>query len=129
MDRYKCPIHGKIVARDEQGKVADSSDVKQAEETPYQPWKDEQLIADINASTGKNIKIIENKKKPSKGNRSKKATNLTDLNKLEDTARSRLEKRLFNSKNLKKVGSILDSIERRLHYEKYHHNYNYAISL
>lgn len=123
MDRFKCPLHGKIVARDEIGNIVNEKDRLEAEKNKKEvkPWEDVELLAEINAATGANLQI--NGKKSSK---KRKSGNLTDLNN-EETSRDRLEKRLLDGKSLRRIGSILDAIERKQNYEKFHHNYNYAI--
>ena len=125
MDRFKCPLHGKIVARDELGQIVNEKD-KTNSNTPVElpAWQDPELIADINANAGKSLIQI-NKNKRS----TKKKSNLTDISQESETPKTRLERRLFTAKSLNKVGAILDSIERRLHNEKFHHNYNYSLQL
>lgn len=129
MDRFKCPLHGKIVARNEMGEIANESDrvefekLNKSKEVPA--WQDAELIADINAATGRNIQVVG---KNGKFQRKRKSEgNLTDKSKEENTSRKRLEKKLLNPKNLTKIGSILDSIERRQNYERFHHSFNYAL--
>lgn len=135
MDRFKCSFHGKIVARNAVGEIEhekdklDSAVYKQAEQTELLPWQDPDLIADINASTGLNIQVIDPKNKKRRGWKKKETkSNLTNLAQETETPRERLERRLFTTKNLNKVGSILDSIEKRLNHEKFHHNFNYSIN-
>jgi hypothetical protein len=127
MDRYKCPIHGKIVARDELGNIVNESDRLENEKSNKQinAWEDDELIADINSATGNKINTSKNKKGQK---RSSKKLNITDLKKESNTTKSRLEKKLLDPKQLRKVGSIMESIERKQYYEKFHHNYNYSIS-
>ncbi len=96
------------------------------ESAAVQPWLDTELINDINAASGKTVIEMGKKKRQRKG---KLKGNLTDIMKEEDTPRKRLERRLFNKKSLNKIGSILDSIEKRLHQSKFHHQYNYSLSL
>ena len=143
MDRYKCPLHGKIVPRDKMGNIngdaagtapstssAAKSSFDEPESTEIAPWKDAALIAEINAAKGLNIQPVESKEeKKKKAQKRKRGGNLTAKDADENTPRKRLAKRLFNSKNLQKVGSILDSIERRQHHEKFHHNFSYSISM
>ena len=127
MDRFKCPIHGKIVARDEQGNVVNESDKLEKEKSTKQvnAWEDEELIADINAATGNSIKITSKNKK---GQKNRPDKNITNLKKEANTTKSRLEKKLLDPKQLRKVGSIMESIERRQYNEKFHHNFNYSLS-
>ena len=138
MDRYKCPLHGKIVPRDKMGNI-NGGDAAGSTQTPstsnaaaseperYEPWKDAALIADINAATGLNIQPVESKDSKKRGQKRKRG-NLAAKDVEENTPRKRLEKRLFNAKNLQKVGSILDSIERRQHHDKFHHSYSYSMT-
>jgi hypothetical protein len=126
MDRYKCPIHGKIVARDEQGNIVNESDKLENEKSKKQinAWEDLELIADINAATGNKINTnVKNRK-----GTNQKRSNITNLKKEANTTKSRLEKKLLNPKQLNKIGSIMESIERKQYYEKFHHNFNYSLS-
>jgi len=65
MDRFKCPLHGKIVKRNEIGEIVNEIDRKDTNEQniEIQPWLDTDLINDINAANGKTI--IETGKKKS----------------------------------------------------------------
>lgn len=130
MDRFKCPLHGKIVARDEKGEIVNEQDrieyekrEKTAAKKDVPAWQDRDLIADINAATGLNLQVVGDKKERKGAKR--KSGELNSKN--ENSSRKRLEKRLLHPKNLNKIGSILDSIERRQYYERFHHNFNYAL--
>jgi hypothetical protein len=134
MDRVKCPLHGKVVARDETGKIVNEKDQiefdalnKKLNKQKETPWLDEELIADINASSGKNLIRTNSTKKEADNKKRKKNGNLVNVAKAENTSRMRLEKRLLCPKNMNKIGSILDNIERRQNYEKFHHNFHYAL--
>lgn len=122
MDRYKCPFHGKIVARDELGNIVNEKEKIEFEKNKIEvkPWQDSELLAEINAQTGLNLTANTEKKKK------RKNVNLADLKK-STTSRERLKKKLLDSKSLKKIGSILDAIETKRNYSKFHHNYNYAL--
>lgn len=123
MDRHKCPLHGKIVARDQMGNIFNEKDKIEFEKNKVEvkPWQDAGLLADINAATGLNL-TVDNKK-----SKKRKSGNITDLKKTASSSTERLKKKLLDSKSLRKIGSILDAIETRRNYEKFHHNYNYAI--
>lgn len=122
MDRHKCPLHGKIVARDIMGNIVNEKDKIKLEQSKVElkPWEDTELLAEINAATGLNLN---NDKKNGK---KRKNGNLTDVKKAV-SSQERLKKKLLDSKSLRKIGSILDAVEKRRNYEKFHHNYNYAI--
>lgn len=121
MDRYKCPVHGKIVARDKLGNIANEKEKIEFEQNKVEvkPWQDSELLAEINAETGLNLAVDLKKTKRKNGN-------LTDMKK-STISTERLKKKLLDSKSLKKIGSILDAIEKRRNYNKFHHNYNYAL--
>jgi UV-stimulated scaffold protein A len=133
-DRVKCPIHGRVVARDENGNIVNECDrndpsfknqINCDNEASIMPWQDEELIADINANTGKDIQAV-SAEKAKRGKKRKISSNLTDLTK-EDSPKKRLEKKFFTAKSLSKVGSILDSIERRQNQSRFYQNFNYSI--
>ena len=62
-DRFKCPLHGKILPRDETGTLTDFEDRmaeeqrKEDEKNRNPEWQDPKLLADIKAATGKDLKI------------------------------------------------------------------------
>lgn len=126
MDRYKCPFHGKIIGRDSKtGKATNESEetLKPPQEV-YNPLGDRAFLADIEAQTGKDLGSSGLTKK----RKSKKNGNLTSLSKVDDSPRKRLETILCNSKSLRRIGSLLDNIERKQNHEKFHHNFSYSIS-
>lgn len=131
MDRFKCPLHGKIVARDETGAIVNEQDrveyEKRTKAKEKPAWQDADLIADINAATGLNLQVVGEKssRKRKSGGEAGASSGLSS--KKERSTRKSLEKRLLDPKRLSKIGSILDSIERRQHFEKFHHNFNYAL--
>lgn len=131
MDRFKCPLHGKIVARDEKGQIVNEQDriefEKQAKAKEKPAWQDAELIADINAATGLSLQVVGDKSNR-RGGKRKSGEGASGLSsKKEKSTRNSLTRKLLNPKNLSKIGSILDSIERRQHMEKFHHNFNYAL--
>lgn len=96
MDRYKCPFHGKIIARDEQGRAADETirirEKELAKKRTVPDWQDPEMLEDIRLATGIDLRMNEGNKKKKK----KKESGLTEIGVEEDTARSRLEKKLLN---------------------------------
>lgn len=89
-DRLKCPLHGPIVARDEHGHLQDPSQVPSRRKAVVPDWQDPTLLAEIKAATGIDLTM------PTKGKRlKKKFANLTDIKALENTSRSRLEKKVL----------------------------------
>ena len=130
----KCPLHGKIIARDNMGRPADVRErmrledeemeeryfelnsinlhrVKQKKNPIFRyknpDWQDPELLRDLKASTGIDLKI------PKKFERRKKKENgekrgLTDLNKVGNLARKRLEKKVFNKSSMKRVAERMN---------------------
>lgn len=89
-DRHKCPFHGPIVARDEQGQPKDPSSIRPTRKPAIPDWQEPSLLADIKAATGIDLTM------PTKGKRLKKQfSNLTDIKALNNTPRSRLEKKVL----------------------------------
>lgn len=90
-DRKKCPFHGPIVARDEQGRPKDPSTLRPTVKDAVPEWQDPTLLAEIKAATGVDLTM------PIRGKRVRKNPfpNLTDLKTLNNSSRSRLEKKVF----------------------------------
>ena len=63
MDREKCPLHGKIVARDNKGQPSATEDrlaqeKREEEENRRNPdWQDPKLLRDLKAATGVDLKM------------------------------------------------------------------------
>jgi Fe-S cluster assembly ATPase SufC len=98
MDRYKCPFHGRIVARNEQGEAEDEQVRRQEEEQRAKKrtipeWQDPGMLEDIRLATGIDLRMNENKKKKKK---KKNESGLTELGLEENTARKRLERKILN---------------------------------
>lgn len=130
-DREKCPIHGKIIARDNTGEPSNPEDRfallnARAEANAKNPdWQDPKLLADIKAQTGKDLKV------PKKGERKKKKEKkygLTSIKSVQDTARKRLEKKVFNRSSLKKVAASLNKAAAKRHGDKFADQFNYVFN-
>ena len=95
MDRYKCPFHGRVIARNEQGQAEDETIRLQEEATAKKraaaDWQDPGMMEDIRLATGIDLRIGATKKK-----KKTKESGLTELGIEENTARKRLEKKLLN---------------------------------
>lgn len=124
-DRFKCPFHGRIVPRDDLGRVVDLENkiILEKEKKQNVPdWQDPQLLRDIQYQTGVDLKM------PEKGSRRKRKrnSNLTNLKKEQDTPRTRLEKKVFKKSSVKKVANILDGIDQRKFRDKFGDQFNYV---
>jgi len=106
-DRIKCPLHGKVIARDNMGNPVNKTEVTKLPEAEDSGWQDPELLRDIEAATGINLKMPDKK---GKGKKSKES-NLTNIKAMQDTVRKRLEKKIFNRSSMKRVATDLNLSE------------------
>ncbi|KAM9375585.1 UV-stimulated scaffold protein A [Pholidichthys leucotaenia] len=132
-DRIKCPFHGQIIPRDEEGRPLRQEDRMREEQEEerrrreQQPdWHDPELMRDIEAATGEDLGSNRAAGKKGKG-RKKKYPNLSDLKQNTNTSRSRLEKKVFNKGTLRRVAEVLAKADRRKH-DKFSNQFNYALN-
>uniref|UniRef100_A0A7N9B0N0 UV-stimulated scaffold protein A n=1 Tax=Mastacembelus armatus TaxID=205130 RepID=A0A7N9B0N0_9TELE len=131
-DRLKCPFHGRIIPRDQEGRPCSQDDRLREEQEERrkmeeQPdWRDAELMRDIEAATGENLSSDRAGKK-GKGKKKKKYPNLSDLKQSANTSRSRLEKKVFNKSTMRKVAQMMSKADRRKH-EKFSNQFNYALN-
>ncbi|XP_074660261.1 UV-stimulated scaffold protein A-like [Tubulanus polymorphus] len=131
MDRVKCPFHGKIIPRDEQGKPADPKQLptktkgKQKDREELPAWEDPELLRDIEAAKG--LKLFPTKKKgKKKKGKHEDHSGLTDIKKRQNTTRTRLATRIFNKAVQKRVNSAMDSIDSKRVNDRFSNQFNYA---
>ncbi|XP_059470647.1 UV-stimulated scaffold protein A-like isoform X2 [Neocloeon triangulifer] len=110
-DRVKCPFHGKILPRDDQGRCTREEDAKAEEERKEQQlrdhpeWQDPKLLAELKRTTGIDLEM------PKKGKRKKKAPEfpgLTDISAKKDSPRKRLARKVLTKSELRQLKSRLD---------------------
>lgn len=93
-DKNKCPFHGRIIPRDQNGNPLNDKDredeERRAKATPRVPdWQEPQLLADIKAATGVDLTM------PTRGKRnSGKTSGLANTKTCDLTPKQRLQKRL-----------------------------------
>ncbi|CAJ1057980.1 UV-stimulated scaffold protein A [Xyrichtys novacula] len=130
-DRHKCPFHGPIIPRDQEGKPCREEDRlreqqeerRKREEQP--DWRDAELMRDIEAATGEDLGSDRVGKK--RGGKKKKYPNLSDLKQNANTARSRLEKKVFNKSAMRRVADVMAKADSRKH-EKFSNQFNYSLN-
>ena len=98
MDRVRCPLHGDIVARDEQGRRQDN--------TP-------------STSTSTSSQSAREKKVPRKSSKMKSAS------KFDDCSRSRISKKIFNKSSAKRVAKDLKNYDKIRTKDKFVDQFNY----
>lgn len=107
-DRDKCPFHGPIIPRDEAGNplrpedAAKEKAAREQYERDHPAWQDPQLLAELKAATGVDLKVEKGRHK-----RKRKYENLTDLKKT--TPRERLAKQIFSHKAVRRLNAALAS--------------------
>ncbi|KAM6924029.1 LOW QUALITY PROTEIN: UV-stimulated scaffold protein A [Xenentodon cancila] len=131
-DRVKCPFHGRIVPRDQEGRPCREEDRRREEQEERrkreeQPdWRDADLMRDIEAATGEDLGSNRIGGKKRKGKK-KKYPNLSDLKQSSNTSRSRLEKKVFNKKTMSRIAQVMSKVDKRKH-EKFSNQFNYALN-
>ena len=105
-DRVKCPLHGQVIARDNKGNPVSKADVKPPEDNDPDMLRDVEAVAA--EAEGVNFQTPRKKVKGKKA----KDSNLTNIKAMQDTARKRLEKKIFNRSSMKRVATDLNLSER-----------------
>ncbi|XP_047441325.1 UV-stimulated scaffold protein A isoform X2 [Mugil cephalus] len=131
-DRIKCPFHGRIIPRDQEGKPCRQEDRLSEEQeekrkrTQEPEWRDAELMREIEAATGEDLGSdrVGNKKRQGKR---KKYPNLSDLKQSTNTSRSRLQKKVFNKSSMSRVAEVLNKADKRKH-DKFSNQFNYALN-
>ena len=123
----KCPFHGKIIPRDEQGAPSNPDDYEAENERKRKQEEEEaaEIRRDVEIATGSNLGSIIKKKKKFVNQKKQRYSRLTDLKKVPDAGRKRLEKRVLSSAAVKRVDAALNAIDTRRHLEKFGTNFNY----
>ena len=103
LDRFKCPFHGPIVDRDQDGNVLGPPDQGPANTVPTSgPKKDEKR-------------------------KNKKARKLRSDASVCDTSRARLEKKVFDKRALKRVSRRLDNLDQKRTKTLFSEQFNYSM--
>lgn len=111
-DRVKCPLHGPVVARDEMGNPRDPS-VKVEPRVP--DWQEPQLLRDLEAATGVQLRV--GARPPRRGQQARRSA---------AKVRARLEKKIFNRRAAKRVAQSMDAIDGKKFHDKFGDQWNYA---
>ncbi|XP_053433772.1 UV-stimulated scaffold protein A isoform X2 [Nycticebus coucang] len=126
-DRLKCPFHGKIIPRDEEGWPLDPEDRarEQRQQVQGRPgWQDPEFMKDVEAGTGVDLGSSRCR---GKGKRKKKYPNLTDLRAQANTARARIGKKVFAKAAVRRVITAMNKVDQKKH-EKFANQFNYALT-
>uniref|UniRef100_A0A665VHK6 UV-stimulated scaffold protein A n=1 Tax=Echeneis naucrates TaxID=173247 RepID=A0A665VHK6_ECHNA len=129
-DRLKCPFHGPIIPRDQEGLpcrqedrvIEERREKRRREEQP--DWRDTALMRDIEVTTGQNLGSDRVAKK---GKGKKKFPNLSDLKQRANTPRSRLQRKVFNQSTVRRVAQVMSKADQKKH-DKFSNQFNYALN-
>ncbi|XP_012519120.1 PREDICTED: UV-stimulated scaffold protein A isoform X2 [Propithecus coquereli] len=129
-DRLKCPFHGKIIPRDEEGRPLDPEDRaleqrRQQQMQKHPDWQDPEFMKDVEAATGVDLGSSRYCRK-GKGKK-RKYPNLTDLKAQANTARARIGKKVFAKAAVRRVVTAMNQMDQKKH-EKFANQFNYALN-
>ena len=129
LDRKKCPLHGIVIPRDRNGIPSEdaakiSKNIK-PESDLKDDWQDPDLLDDISAATGIDLKIKKKGHGKGKGKSSRKHPGLSDIKDLQNTNRTRLEKKIFNRASMKRVANNINDIDSKKFKDKFADQFNY----
>ncbi|XP_062964848.1 UV-stimulated scaffold protein A isoform X2 [Cynocephalus volans] len=130
-DRLKCPFHGKIIPRDDEGRPLDPEDRareqrRQLQEQERSGWQDPEFVRDVEAATGEDLGSSRLGRK-GRTKRRRQHPHLTDLTQQADTARARLGKKVFAKAAVRRVVAAMKQMDRKKH-ERFSNQFNYALN-
>lgn len=128
MDRFKCPLHGKVIPRDKDGKpngksgeIFSKSELLSTKKSNGESW--EEVEKEVEKVTGEQLNYSKIKKK-----REVKPTNLVNINKPPPaTPRNRIEKKILNPKAIRSVNKNAEKMEDRKNKSVFGQQFNYAM--
>uniref|UniRef100_A0A8C9HIM4 UV-stimulated scaffold protein A n=1 Tax=Piliocolobus tephrosceles TaxID=591936 RepID=A0A8C9HIM4_9PRIM len=129
-DRLKCPFHGKIIPRDDEGRPLDPEDRareqrRQLQKQERPEWQDPELMRDVEAATGQDLG---SSRYSGKGRGKKRRyPSLTNLKAQADTARARIGRKVFAKAAVRRVVTAMNQMDQKKH-EKFSNQFNYALN-
>ncbi|KAK5976435.1 hypothetical protein GCK32_003666, partial [Trichostrongylus colubriformis] len=113
MDLRKCPLHGLIVDRDDEGfpLVEVDGNEMSAAQAEQDHHEEQEYLRDLEAATGKSFVSKPKKKKVQ-----------------ESTVRERLEKKLLNPRTIKRVSAALDAARKARLQRKFGNQFAHLLS-
>eukprot|EP00088_Acartia_fossae_P045329 TRINITY_DN4876_c0_g1_i5.p1 TRINITY_DN4876_c0_g1~~TRINITY_DN4876_c0_g1_i5.p1 ORF type:complete len:613 (-),score=108.34 TRINITY_DN4876_c0_g1_i5:378-2216(-) len=128
-DRYKCPFHGVIVNRDEEGQPSSAKDEIKPENSS------ESLSTSNNADSSENQATTTTITSPKtinfspakKDKKPRKTTKLLSVAKEADTARHRLQRKVFHKAAVKRVAARMDASDHKRAKSMFSEQFNYSM--
>ncbi|KAK6107718.1 hypothetical protein QQG55_29325 [Brugia pahangi] len=119
MDQKRCPLHGKIIDRDEMGFPVNEI-IEKSCNSEHDAKEEEEYIRDVEAATGVNLRGNVKRRK-------RKRQEDTEGN-APVAVRNRLSAKLFNRSTMKRVYETLESVRKARATRNFEHQFNYALT-
>uniref|UniRef100_A0AAF5PUP2 UV-stimulated scaffold protein A n=1 Tax=Wuchereria bancrofti TaxID=6293 RepID=A0AAF5PUP2_WUCBA len=119
MDHKRCPLHGKIIDRDEMGFPVNEI-IQKSYNPEHDAKEEEEYIKDVEAATGANLRGNVKRRK-------RKRQEDTEGN-APVAVRNRLSAKLFNRSTMKRVYETLESLRKARAAKNFEHQFNYALT-
>ncbi|KAI5715243.1 hypothetical protein M8J77_012915 [Diaphorina citri] len=127
-DKVKCPFHGMIYPRDEEGKCINPEDevrwqrtLEEMRKNQVPDWQDPVLLRQIKAATGVDLTM------PKRGERRRRVPGPGLLNITKDnTPAARIRRKIFKPSALRKVATAMNRIDQRKFRDKFGDQFNYT---
>ena len=88
-------------------------------------WQDPELLDDLSASTGIDLKVGKKGRGKGIGKSSRKHPGLSNIKELQNTTRTRLEKKVFSRKSMKRVADKINDLDSKKFKDKFADQFNY----
>ena len=144
-DIRRCPFHGEIRERDEVGAAVDKSALSEesseeekrkescggkkkrkkasaSEQPGCSSWQDPELLAELEAGTGKQLGLGARKKRARRTKEERRAERTTSGGR----TRARLTDKLLSKAAVKRLGQTLDAMQAARNDNKFRHQFNYS---
>ncbi|EJW81851.1 hypothetical protein WUBG_07242 [Wuchereria bancrofti] len=113
MDHKRCPLHGKIIDRDEMGFPVNEI-IQKSYNPEHDAKEEEEYIKDVEAATGANLRGNVKRRKRKRQ---------------EDTeGNAPVAAKLFNRSTMKRVYETLESLRKARAAKNFEHQFNYALT-
>lgn len=122
MDSVKCPFHGKMIDRDDEGNPVNGADFeyeKKRLDSQIPVWQEPSFLRDLHAATGLDLTLTSTKRKRNR------FPGLKDV-KRDSDPKKRIAERIFSKEARLKVTTDLDSLHS-LSMDKFQDNWSYAL--
>ena len=123
----KCPFHGKIIPRNDVGEPTNPEDQTIEAEKKRKREEEEavEIRKDVAMATGTNLGTRPKQPKGKTSESKLRYARLTDVKKIDNTCRKRLEKKVLSAGALRRVEEATSTFTKKRNLEKFGSNFNY----